>query len=798
MQNSIVMFQNERTSLNGELFGQITDMDDSGRSQELLESVEMVTQMRTDVVKLNTTGTVKGDEDDEPPPELISAQYINIHRVPETLSKGLVDCRSPAPQTLMSDELMQHHVVHGGMVVDMMVPPPPHPQDFSQHTPLDRATLPQYIPEHYDAEDDLLTHDLTEEDRRLAAALVAVQLVQQQKQQHHSVVTSESNVIVSPGGLPGLITAAGHLGTKVQVPVSIGDHHHMTTMTPMSPVTGVSVDKPAMAAMVSSYIQAVEEEAAAAANTAQQQILEHHQGDRIMKMYQPQHQQQEMRLPPLPPLKKVLSSQSMAIRSRYVRPHLQDVTQRQDVIQQGTGELVNRLQQPQEEQQQTVLIDEVSGTTVEDDDVLKEEYDVKSEGLEDDLGDESDEPLQDDNDSDYDIESDLRPSRRSLPHKKRIPRKLKNLKNLASPARSIHTKGYKCVKCGEQFGSQSACATHRLTHSTNKKVFSCELCGKSFANQLKFFEHLKSHYEPTVSTVISEPSPISNPSNNKEKITPMKEESEVKEERENKQPTAASTIGAIPPPLTCNQCGKTFRRQKAFETHVNLAHPKQEEIEEFSEPEDLMEGIRGVVDVGGVDTGDEADMECIPSPQIVRGLKNNNEKEWYREEDLHAAEADLQEIEEQHHHQQQQHHHPHINHQNLDEPDNICELCGDVYETKSQLEQHVQTDHLDFTPEPRGRGEILSPKRRLPGKRSRRAGLHLICPQCGRMFNHRNSLVYHLRSHSGERPHQCEVCGKSFFAASALKVSCLYIDYSVQCLFVMRMIYSLFINGCHS
>ncbi|XP_069679199.1 uncharacterized protein [Periplaneta americana] len=744
-------------------------MDDTGRSQELLESVEMVTQMRTDVVKLSTStaGTVKGDEEGEPPPELISAQYINIHRVSDTLSKGLVDCGSPAPPTLMSGELMQHHVVHGGMVVDMMVPPPTSaPADFSQHSPLDRTTLPQYMPDHYDAEDDLLTHDLTEEDRRLAAALVAVQLVQQQKQQHHhTITTSESNVIVSPGGLPGLITTTGHLGTKVQVPVSIGEHHHITTMAPMSPVSGVPVDKPAMAAMVSSYIQAVEEEAAAVANSTQQQLLEHHQGERIMKMYQPQAQHQEVRLPPLPPLKKVLSSHSMAIRSRYVRPHLQDVTQRQQVIQQET-ELGTRLQQGH---QQTVLIEETSVNVADDDEGLKEEYDVKIEGLEDDLGDESDEPLQDDNDSDYDIESDLRPSRKSLPHKKRIPRKLKNLKKAASPSRSIHAKCYKCMKCGEQFGTQAAYTAHRLSHNTAKKMFSCELCGKGFANQLKFFEHLKSHYEPTITTTIVETIPVAKPSNHKEKSAPMKEESEVKEERENKQPAIVSTVGALPPPLICPQCGKTFRRQKAFETHINLAHPKQEEIEEFSEPEDLMEGIRGVVDVGGVDTSDEADIECLPSPAVVRGLKNNNDKEWYREEDLHAAEADLQEMEEQHHQQQQQHHH-HL-HPHLEEPDNICELCGDVYETKIQLEQHVRTDHLEFTPDPGGRDEmLLSPKRRLAGKRSRRGGLHLTCPQCGRMFNHRNSLVYHLRSHSGERPHQCEVCGKSFFAASALKV----------------------------
>lgn len=44
------------------------------------------------------------------------------------------------------------------------------------------------------------------------------------------------------------------------------------------------------------------------------------------------------------------------------------------------------------------------------------------------------------------------------------------------------------------------------------------------------------------------------------------------------------------------------------------------------------------------------------------------------------------------------------------------------------------------------------------------------CPHCDRTFVHRNSLLYHVRSHTGHRPHQCELCGKSFFAAGALKV----------------------------
>lgn len=116
--------------------------------------------------------------------------------------------------------------------------------------------------------------------------------------------------------------------------------------------------------------------------------------------------------------------------------------------------------------------------------------------------------LEDELDSDYDVET--RSSRRSLPHKKRIPKKLK-----APPARNIHAKCYKCNKCGESFTSQAAFAAHRATHSVPTKrlpvatTFSCELCNKLFGTQIKFFEHLKSHYEPIQSSPLPsiEPAP---------------------------------------------------------------------------------------------------------------------------------------------------------------------------------------------------------------------------------------------------------------------------------------------------
>lgn len=57
-------------------------------------------------------------------------------------------------------------------------------------------------------------------------------------------------------------------------------------------------------------------------------------------------------------------------------------------------------------------------------------------------------------DFESDDDNEARSSQKSLPHKKRIPSKLK--KALTSdPPRNIHAKCYKCTKCGEQFPTQA-------------------------------------------------------------------------------------------------------------------------------------------------------------------------------------------------------------------------------------------------------------------------------------------------------------------------------------------------------
>ncbi|KAJ8975024.1 hypothetical protein NQ317_012464 [Molorchus minor] len=251
------------------------------------------------------------------------------------------------------------------------------------------------------------------------------------------------------------------------------------------------------------------------------------------------------------------------------------------------------------------------------------------------------------------VRNDHRSSKKSLPHKKRISRKLK--KTSVPAVRKIM-----CNLCEQTFNSNDEFAQHELLCQTTitpinqANVFSCQICNEPFQEQL--------------------------------------------------------------------------RRQKTFEAHMRDIHSnKNEPLDEFSEPEDLMEGINVVVDT--TDPHDDED----------------DSKAWYREEDLHQTEEDLRELEADNGH--------------------VCHFCKQPFPLRAILLQHLVTCRITSgNTESAPLAVVKSVNKRNKKKVS------LQCLECDRVFTHRNSLVYHMRSHSGIRPHQCDQCGKSFFASSALKV----------------------------
>ncbi|XP_077592426.1 zinc finger Y-chromosomal protein 1-like [Stigmatopora nigra] len=79
-----------------------------------------------------------------------------------------------------------------------------------------------------------------------------------------------------------------------------------------------------------------------------------------------------------------------------------------------------------------------------------------------------------------------------------------------------------------------------------------------------------------------------------------------------------------------------------------------------------------------------------------------------------------------------------------------CDLCPKAYMRTNDLEHHRATVH--------GEGEDgAEGHRRRPTR-----GASLLCHFCGKELKFRSQLAAHLLTHTDERPHLCDVCGRKF------------------------------------
>ncbi|XP_076035538.1 uncharacterized protein LOC143021736 [Oratosquilla oratoria] len=401
----------------------------------------------------------------------------------------------------------------------------------------------------------------------------------------------------------------------------------------------------------------------------QQQQHHHHQ----QHDSQSQHQDQNMG-------QQLVSRSGRPIRNR--RQFLEEYLEHEKLKQ---GEILTH---------QLIKVEEiVVGTEFEDEEPVDETQEEEEHDAEE----------MDSNDEDPDSNTVYNhDGKKSLPHKKRIPKKLKTNKK--------HVKCFKCPQCGEQFSNQQQFIAHKQSHTPppiKPKPFKCELCAKGFDNQLKFFEHLKTHYEP----------------HKKHKCEVCGGEFESADSLHEHSSVHSRER------FQCDLCNKTFRKESMLELHVKTAHMEDEEKDLAQKP-----------------------YNCIACPKSFRtqvALDSHVQREHaenppeYNCEDCYRvfkSKAKLMQHRRQEHKQET----PSGKGGGRKKGRQVgkavkggfaCKMCPRVFVHKNSLVYHT-------------RGHT--------GERPHQ------CDHCGKAFYAASALKVHLRLHSGEKPYKCEECGKFF------------------------------------
>ncbi|CAL8120147.1 unnamed protein product [Orchesella dallaii] len=363
--------------------------------------------------------------------------------------------------------------------------------------------------------------------------------------------------------------------------------------------------------------------------------------------------------------------------------------------------------------------------------------------------------------------------------------------------------------------------------------FECDICHQLFSEQFKFFEHLKGHYEKGLPEQIQVDKSSGKPCQNlgtdgdsQESNTVQKfdicqtvvDKKEVQERTAgvvlNSPPIPKPTELELPPPppppiyeksqsttsqvstdagkdkppanksskrkkgekskLSCQRCKRTFRKVENFQLHTSCCQQiPNDEIPETAKAKGSASKQKKLSQRTGNDDGSDVGRANITQTERVEIPRKTTKKSVKSPPKQPRIPDDTKSNDDHDHDIGDGEFHVGFDDDELDEEQtemmyldsNICPSCDEMCESKANLEEHIRNLHPEVLAIDAGDGKTSKKKKGAAKKPD-----VLKCQQCHRVFNHRNSLVYHIRSHTGIRPYKCEVCNKRFFATSALKV----------------------------
>ncbi|CAD6999521.1 unnamed protein product [Ceratitis capitata] len=280
------------------------------------------------------------------------------------------------------------------------------------------------------------------------------------------------------------------------------------------------------------------------------------------------------------------------------------------------------------------------------------------------------------------------------------------MENQSGEADSINSS-----KVDKDLESANAKSNKKKQKHQEKDIFICQQCNKKFKNTSHLNRHIRSHHPPCA------------PKHQKKKIINRAEQTTKKfnyncsvcsmdflriSNYHIHMKKSHGIVKTDDPPISCPQCGRTFKGSFELNRHIETHRPL-------------------------------AERQIFPCPQCDRKFQT---KEYVAK---------------------------HIKYVHEDIRPFICEECGESVRTEPALREHMLT-HTNNTPficEVCEKG--FKSKSRLKNHMEIHSSNKHICSECGLQLNSRVTLNRHMLVHSDVMSHKCDYCGREFKRAKTLK-----------------------------